>query len=40
MKLDPGMHIVMHLVFFGTAGVTENVTSAQFGWPMSADVRV
>jgi hypothetical protein len=22
MKLDPGMHIVMHLVFFGKAGVT------------------
>jgi hypothetical protein len=23
MKLDLGMHIVMHLVFFGKAGVTE-----------------
>jgi hypothetical protein len=23
MKLDPGMHIVMHLVFFGKTGVTE-----------------
>jgi hypothetical protein len=23
MKLDPGMHIGMHLVFFGKAGVTE-----------------
>jgi hypothetical protein len=22
MKLDPGMHIGMHLVFFGKAGVT------------------
>jgi hypothetical protein len=22
MKLDPGMHIVMHLVFFGKIGVT------------------
>jgi hypothetical protein len=22
MKLDPGMHIVMHLVFFGKTGVT------------------
>jgi hypothetical protein len=22
MKLDPGMHIVMHLVFFGKSGVT------------------
>jgi hypothetical protein len=21
MKLDPGMHIVMHLVFFGKTGV-------------------
>jgi hypothetical protein len=25
MKLDPGMHIVMHLVFFGKAGVTGEV---------------
>jgi hypothetical protein len=24
MKLDPGMHIVMHLVFFGKTGVTES----------------
>jgi hypothetical protein len=23
MKLDPGMHIGMHLVFFGKAGVTK-----------------
>jgi hypothetical protein len=23
MKLDPGMHIVMHLVFFGKTGVTQ-----------------
>jgi hypothetical protein len=23
MKLDPGMHIGMHLVFFGKAGVTQ-----------------
>jgi hypothetical protein len=23
MKLDPGMHIGMHLVFFGKSGVTE-----------------
>jgi hypothetical protein len=22
MKLDPGMHIVMHLIFFGKTGVT------------------
>jgi hypothetical protein len=22
MKLDPGMHIIMHLVFFGKTGVT------------------
>jgi hypothetical protein len=22
MKLDPGMHIVLHLVFFGKSGVT------------------
>jgi hypothetical protein len=22
MKLDPGMHIIMHLVFFGKSGVT------------------
>jgi hypothetical protein len=22
MKLDPGIHIVMHLVFFGKTGVT------------------
>jgi hypothetical protein len=25
MKLDPGMHIGMHLVFFGKAGVTGSV---------------
>jgi hypothetical protein len=24
MKLDPGMHIVMHLVFFGKTGVTRH----------------
>jgi hypothetical protein len=24
MKLDPGMHIGMHLVFFGKSGVTAN----------------
>jgi hypothetical protein len=24
MKLDPGMHIVMHLVFFGKSGVTDS----------------
>jgi hypothetical protein len=23
MKLDPGMHIGLHLVFFGKTGVTE-----------------
>jgi hypothetical protein len=23
MKLDPGMHIGLHLVFFGKAGVTK-----------------
>jgi hypothetical protein len=27
MKLDPGMHIVMHLVFFGKTGVTEHKCS-------------
>jgi hypothetical protein len=25
MKLDPGMHIVMHLIFFGKTGVTSAV---------------
>jgi hypothetical protein len=25
MKLDPGMHIGMHLVFFGKAGVTADI---------------
>jgi hypothetical protein len=25
MKLDPGMHIGMHLVFFGKAGVTKTL---------------
>jgi hypothetical protein len=24
MKLDPGMHIGLHLVFFGKSGVTED----------------
>jgi hypothetical protein len=24
MKLDPGMHIGLHLVFFGKTGVTHN----------------
>jgi hypothetical protein len=24
MKLDPGMHIVMHLLFFGKTGVTKD----------------
>jgi hypothetical protein len=26
MKLDPGIHIVKHLVFFGKSGVTSYVT--------------
>jgi hypothetical protein len=26
MKLDPGMHIVMHLVFFGKSGVIASKT--------------
>jgi hypothetical protein len=25
MKLDPGMHIGLHLVFFGKAGVTSSL---------------
>jgi hypothetical protein len=29
MKLDPGMHIGMHLVFFGKAGVTAMHGSAR-----------
>jgi hypothetical protein len=29
MKLDPGMHIGMHLVFFGKAGVTQGSTSKE-----------
>jgi hypothetical protein len=27
MKIDPGIHIVMHLVFFGKTGVTETVVT-------------
>jgi hypothetical protein len=30
MKLDPGMHIIMHLVFFGKTGVT--------GFPLKSGV--
>jgi hypothetical protein len=30
MKLDPGMHIGMHLVFFGKSGVTHTDTSIIF----------
>jgi hypothetical protein len=37
MKLDPGMHIVMHLVFFGKSGVThfsaEPVAGVAGIWP-------
>jgi hypothetical protein len=29
MKLDPGMHIGKHLVFFGKSGVTSNELQAQ-----------
>jgi hypothetical protein len=28
MKLDPGMHIGLHLVFFGKSGVTESLNKA------------
>jgi hypothetical protein len=28
MKLDPGMHIVMHFVFFGKTGVTGGAVSS------------
>jgi hypothetical protein len=31
MKLDPGMHIGLHLVFFGKTGVTDSYTSIQGG---------
>jgi hypothetical protein len=27
MKIDPGIHIVMHLVFFGKTGVTQRLIS-------------
>jgi hypothetical protein len=27
MKLDPGMHIGLHLVFFGKSGVTVGIVS-------------
>jgi hypothetical protein len=30
MKLDPGMHIGLHLVFFGKTGVTRAVANATF----------
>jgi hypothetical protein len=29
MKLDPGMHIGMHLVFFGKSGVTFSLRTNQ-----------
>jgi hypothetical protein len=28
MKIDPGMHIGLHLVFFGKTGVTEHHVAA------------
>jgi hypothetical protein len=34
MKLDPGMHIVMHLVFFGKTGVTAADNGAAAEFPM------
>jgi hypothetical protein len=33
MKLDPGMHIVMHLVFFGKTGVTRTEAAAERAAP-------
>jgi hypothetical protein len=42
MKIDPGMHIGMHLVFFGKAGVTTyllgmavSLVGGDLGVPMS-----
>jgi hypothetical protein len=35
MKLDPVIHIVMHLVFFGKAGVTYVEIEAIFGHAMA-----
>jgi hypothetical protein len=31
MKLDPGMHIGLHLVFFGKSGVTGSLDFSIFG---------
>jgi hypothetical protein len=33
MKLDPGMHIGLHLVFFGKTGVTKHYPKDPFGLP-------
>jgi hypothetical protein len=43
MKLDPGMHIGMHLVFFGKSGVTalfiERTTNIDFAVHFPDDAR-
>jgi hypothetical protein len=31
MKLDPGMHIGLHLVFFGKSGVTDGIHLTSVG---------
>jgi hypothetical protein len=33
MKLDPGMHIGLHLVFFGKTGVTLRLPFLATMWP-------
>jgi hypothetical protein len=36
MKLDPGMHIGMHLVFFGKSGVTQGPMIKAILWLMES----
>jgi hypothetical protein len=40
MKLDPGMHIGLHLVFFGKSGVTQSPVAAQGRLLPAAEPRV
>jgi hypothetical protein len=40
MKLDPGMHIGLHLVFFGKAGVTVYIHSYMWVPHVIAGMRV
>jgi hypothetical protein len=35
MKLDPGIHIVKHLVFFGKSGVTPTAALGRHAWVLA-----